>query len=72
MGYLWNSKKSKSMGLPLALWAGVLGLVVVNVTDVPAIALAGYFVMMGLVVGGHMIAYGLSDMAGILKDTLKK
>ena len=63
MGYLFESKKSTSMGLPLAVWSALGGIIVVKYLAIPAIAVAGYFVMMGLVVGGHMVAYGMADAA---------
>ncbi len=62
MGYLFSSKKSKSMGLPLAFWCGVGGVGSWK-AGVPELLIASYFIMMGLVVLGHMIAYGMSDAA---------
>jgi hypothetical protein len=56
------------MGLPLAFWSALGGIAVIELLEIPAIAVAGYFVMMGLVVGGHMIAYGMSDSASIKKE----
>jgi hypothetical protein len=60
MNYLFSSKKSSQMGLPLAFFAGVGGYVAWKY-GIPAELIGDYFIMMGLVVLGHMIAYGLSD-----------
>lgn len=68
MGYLFKSKKSVSMGLPLAFWSLLGGVIAYKFFDLPELAIAGYFVMMGLVVCGHMIAYGLSDAASVEKQ----
>ena len=62
MNYLFSSKKSSQMGLPLALLSAVIGYFVWK-QGVPAELIGDYFIMMGLVVLGHMIAYGLSDAA---------
>ena len=60
MGYLINSKKWRSMGAPWMIGSFICGLIAWKLR-VPTNLIAGYLVSMGLVIAGHMIAYGLSD-----------
>lgn len=62
MQYLFSSKKSSQMGLPLAFFAAVGGYYALQ-QGISDIVVGAYYIMMGLVVMGHMIAYGLSDAA---------
>ena len=64
MQYLFTSKKSSAMGLPLAFFAAVGGYFALQ-QGIPALVVGCYYIMMGLVVGSHMIAYGMADSAAI-------
>lgn len=66
MQYLFSSKKSSQMGLPLFFFSAVGGYYASR-NGISDVVIGSYFIMMGLVVLGHMIAYGLSDAASSKK-----
>ena len=70
MGYLFKSKKYRSIGGPWSIFS-LVGAIAAWKLGVPNGLIAAYLVSMGLVIAGHMIAYGMSDAAHALKEGIK-
>lgn len=71
MGYLLESKKFRSIGGPY-LWGGIAGALIANHFGIDVYLISSVYLGGSLVVAAHMIAYGLSDAAGIAKSATSK